>query len=329
MPADPKTILFTADRGDARLRLDRILVRHVRDVSRLSRTGVQGWIREGAVTINGRQAKRPSARVQEGAVIAVVLAESVPRRAVPRPEPLDLHLLYEDDWLIAINKPAGVVVHPSYMNQSGTLLNALLWKVQHQPAVRLGLVNRLDKGTSGVVLVALSPQVHARIQHDATAGNVEKHYLALVRGTPRPRSGSIELPLARDPLDRRRVIVAPDGAYSKTCYETVRSGVMREDQSRGRPRQLGAVTLRRRSLQRYTLLRCELATGRTHQIRVHLSARGWPIVGDPLYGVPFDGLTHQALHARRMTLRHPATGEMLEIEAPLPADWPSGLVNRT
>jgi 23S rRNA pseudouridine1911/1915/1917 synthase len=157
-------------------------------------------------------------------------------------------------------------------------------------------VTRLDKDTSGIVLVALTPALHARMQRHGTAGRIRKQYLAVVRGIPVPGRGSIVLPLARSAEDRRRVVVTDTGQASETTYEVLSSG------------------------NRHSLVRCELVTGRTHQIRVHLAARGWPIVGDPVYGTADEHMTRQALHAWRVTLPHPITGTPLDIEAAMPAD---------
>lgn len=222
--------------------------------------------------------------------------ESTERRR-PEPEELDLAVLYEDDSLIVINKPPGMVVHPTYRNTSGTLLNGLLWRLRRRDGIVPSIITRLDKHTSGLVLVALTPDVHARVQREAEAGRVRKEYLAIVRGTPRPPSGTIALPLARSPEDRRLVIVTLAGQASETRYEVLSSG------------------------RDHSLVRCELVTGRTHQIRVHFAAVGHPIVGDPTYGEPHDALSRQALHAWRLTLAHPVSGTPLEAEAPIPADF--------
>jgi 23S rRNA pseudouridine1911/1915/1917 synthase len=215
-------------------------------------------------------------------------------RPPPEPEPIDLDVLYEDEWLVAVNKPAGMVVHPTYRNWSGTLLNGLLW---HVPAgVQPRIVTRLDKDTSGVVVVALTADVHNRIQRDAAASRVRKQYLALVCGAPEPPEGVIDAPLARSAADRRRVVVDPSGRPSRTRYDVVAvNGSM-------------------------TLVCCELLTGRTHQIRVHLMSRGWPVAGDLVYGAAHPALARQALHAWRVTLPHPITRDTLILEAPLPED---------
>lgn len=289
---------FFADRGDVRLRLDQVLVRRVTVVAHMSRSVAQKWIAAGVVTVDGRLARRSSDRVREHASIHVTLPADTNLRSIPEPEQAPLDILYEDAECIAINKPAGLVVHPSYKRVSGTLLNAVLWHVRDRGDVRPGILTRLDKDTSGIVVIALTGAVHAALQRDAAAGRIRKEYLAIVQGSPRPASGVIREPLGRDPEDRRRVVVTPGGAASETRYEVTKS----------LPGGL-------------SLVRCELVTGRTHQIRVHLSSRGWPIIGDAQYGGRTDEMTRQALHAWRMSLLHPVTREPLVLEAPLPQDF--------
>lgn len=218
------------------------------------------------------------------------------RRPPPEPEPVAISILYEDDSLIAIDKPPGLVVHPTYRNWSGTLLNGLLWHVRGRPGIQPSIITRLDKDTSGVVLVALTPEVHARVQRDSIAGRVRKQYLAVVRGTPAPACGLITFPLGRSLEDRRRVVVTPAGQLCHTAYEVLSSA---NGQS---------------------VVRCELLTGRTHQIRVHLAALGYPIVGDRVYGEADAAVPRQALHARRLSLPDPVTRETLAFEAPVPQD---------
>lgn len=218
-----------------------------------------------------------------------------PRRR-PQPEEGPLTIIYEDDWMLVADKPPGVVVHPTYKNTSGTLLNAVLWRVRDRPGAQPGILTRLDKDTSGLVVIALTPDVHATMQKDASAGRTTKQYLAIVVGAPDPTQGEIVLPLARDSGDRRRVVVTPEGAPCQTRYQVLSTH------------------------EGYSLVRCELVTGRTHQIRVHLAARGWPILGDRVYGAPDARIARQALHAWRVSLSHPATRQPLEFEAPIPAD---------
>ena len=229
-------------------------------------------------------------------------------RRRPEAEPVELAVLYEDDSLIALDKPAGMVVHPTYKNTSGTLLNGVLWRYRDRTDIQPGILTRLDKGTSGLVIIALTAELHARMQRDGAAGRMTKEYLALVRGSPDPPTGTVELPLARDLDDRRRVVVAERGSPCTTRYEVVA-------QVEGPPRHPDRPTDRLRSV-----VRCELVTGRTHQIRVHLAAIGCPIVGDATYGEPSDEIARQALHAWRVSLIHPVTRARLTLEAPLPTD---------
>ena len=222
-PGQETDVRLVCDRGDSRLRLDQVLTRRVTAVTHMSRSVAQRWIEAGVVTVDGRVAKRSSDRVREQAAIHVALPPDTILRSVPEPEPGALEILYEDDSLIAINKPAGVVVHPSYKQLSGTLLNAILWHVRERGEVRPGILTRLDKDTSGVVVVAFAAGAHAAMQRDAAAGHIRKEYLAIVHGAPRPASGVIRDPLGRDPEDRRRVVVTPGGAPSETRYEVMRS----------------------------------------------------------------------------------------------------------
>jgi 23S rRNA pseudouridine1911/1915/1917 synthase len=222
--------------------------------------------------------------------------QSEVKRARPEPEPLNLVVVYEDEAVIAIDKPAGMVVHPTYKNWTGTLVNGLLWRLRDRPGVLPHIVTRLDKDTSGLVVVALSPMVHAQVQRDATAGRMSKEYFAIVCGVPEPRSGEIALPLARSLVDRRRVVVTPAGQASKTRYEVVSTA------------------------EGLSLVRCELVTGRTHQIRVHLAALGWPIIGDAKYGAVHAGVARQALHACRVRMPHPISREPLRFDAATPPD---------
>ena len=292
----PEPFFFLADRGDAGRRLDQVLVRRVTNVSRLSRTMAQRWIENGAVEVGARVVTRPSATVVEGAAIIVTLPDDAPLRSRPAAEPAAVNVIYEDHHLLVVDKPAGVVAHPTYKQTSGTVLNALLWHLRDRGSITPGILTRLDKDTSGLMVVALSPGVHAAMQREAAAGRIRKQYLAAVAVTPDPRSGTITLALARDPSDRRRVVPSADGAPSETRYEVLSTS----------PR--GA------------LVRCELVTGRTHQIRAHLSARGWPIVGDRVYGTADDRIGRQALHAWRVSMPHPVTHAAMSFEAPLPAE---------
>jgi 23S rRNA pseudouridine1911/1915/1917 synthase len=268
-----------------------------------------------------------AARAAFGDVVSIVLPEPAPRTKMG-PEDIGLDVLYEDDHLLAVNKPAGLVVHPTYKHAAGTLMNALLghartWRSPQRPSI----VGRLDKLTSGLVMVAKTAEAHSKLQRalSSTAGSTpcEKEYLAVVYGHVKVKRGEIDLRLAPSRTDRRRIVAsATVGAASLTRFERI-----------------AHVAAPRVGL---SLVRCRLVTGRRHQIRVHLAARGWPIVGDAAYGEPalspaesrhwsrivdvelaaaLRAFPRQALHASRVVFVHPVTRERVVIEAPLPADF--------
>ena len=284
------------DRGDVGTRVDRVLFRHLRDVPGISRNKIQRLLEAGAVVINGRPAPRVSWRIAAGDTLSIELPER-PGRQRPRAEALPLAILFEDDELLAVNKPPGQVAHPAFRNGTGTLVNALLAHAKNRWTP--GLINRLDRDTSGVVVVAKNARVQVALQRAMQHHAVDKEYLAIVQGKPTPRRGTIDLALDRDPWDRRRVMVRDRGGQpSVTRYE--RLGVSADGSA--------------------SLVRCRLVTGRTHQIRVHLATRGWPIVGDVTYGVKDVHMPRQALHAWRIAFDHPAGGERVIVEAPVPED---------
>jgi 23S rRNA pseudouridine1911/1915/1917 synthase len=310
----PSHRVLTADRGDAGRRLDLVLRRHLAGVDAASRTRVQAWIESGRVTVNGTRLRRVAARAALGDVVTITLPDGA-RRCAMVAEDVRLDVLYEDDHLLALDKPAGVVVHPTYKHAEGTMMNALLWHAREWPVTqRPSLVGRLDKLTSGVLVVAKTAAVHAALQRTMASSSSEKAYLAVVYGRVQMARGDIGLRLGRDLGDRRRVVASAEvGAASLTRFERL-----------ARVKAPGAGL---------SLLCCRLVTGRTHQIRVHLAARGWPLVGDPVYGEPrwsqiidptlaatLRAFPRQALHAWRVTLIHPVTGERLLLEAPLPRD---------
>jgi len=299
------------DRGDHGVRVDLVLLRHLRDERSVSRNRIQKWIAGGDVLVNGTPPSRAAWRVQAGDLVQVRLDDIKPRTR-PTAQAMDLDVIYEDADLLALNKPAGLVIHPSYKNTAGTLINGVLELAKTWPeGSRPGLLGRLDKNTSGVVVVAKRPAVHAALQRAMDARGIDKEYAAIVWGKPSPMRGTIDLALDRDPWDRRRITVTDRGGQpAVTKYE--RLAVAKADS--------------------FSLVRCRLITGRTHQIRVHLSARGWPIVGDAVYGrdrrggeaTPLemiaDDFPRQALHAWRLSFRHPTSGVPMEIVAPLPSD---------
>ena len=222
-PPSPRVV--TADRGDAGLRIDLVLRRHLTDVRAASRTRVQAWIEGGQVTVNGRVVRRVSARAAIGDVVTVVLPPSTTRQPMVH-EDVPLRILFEDDFLLIVDKPAGVVVHPTHKHAAGTLMNALLWYARTWPAgSRPSIVGRLDKLTSGLVIVAKTAAIHAAVQREWGASRTMKDYLAVVYGRVGIRGGDIELRLRRDPSDRRRVVASPTlGAPSLTRFERVGTG---------------------------------------------------------------------------------------------------------
>lgn len=304
----PRT--FRADRGDDRERIDRVLQRHLADRPDVTRSRIQGWIGDGLVRVNGAPAAKPSSRLMTGDVVEVELPPLPERRAVTAQE-MPLSVLFEDEHLLAIDKPPGLVVHPTMGHREGTLINALLWHAREWgEGRRPGLVNRLDRGTSGVLLVAKTPAIHGALARSLRRRDAGKEYLAVIYGATPFEHGRIERKILRDPADRKRMATSKtEGRDSVTRYERLAEG------------------------SGLTLLRCRLLTGRTHQIRVHLQSQGWPIVGDPVYGEPrWKGIAEpalaalcrdfprQALHAFRLSFVHPATGAPLEIAAPVPED---------
>ena len=314
--ASPAWRTVPLDRGDDGVRVDRVLLRHLRD-ERVSRNQIQKWIEAGDVLVNGAPAARAAWRMRAGDALAVRF-EARPPKSRPAPESIPLDVLYEDGDMLAINKPAGLVVHPSYKNARGTLMNGVLALAREWPAgSKPGLLGRLDKHTSGVVLITKSGRVHAALQRAADARRVDKDYLAVVWGKPSPARATIDLALDRDPWDRRRITVTDRGGQpSVTRYERIATAMCGD-----KPSGLS-----------FSLVRLRLITGRTHQIRVHLAAKGWPIVGDSVYGrntSAFGGgdtaqiaraFPRQALHAWQLALRHPASGKPVSIVAPLPQD---------
>lgn len=274
-----------------------------------------------------------------------------PRSIAIEPEEIPLSILYEDEHLIAIDKPPGLVVHPSPGHGSGTLVNALLHHVRDLAGiggeVRPGIVHRLDRDTSGVLLVAKSDLAHASLSRQMKRRQMRKEYLAIVAGVPRVRKGDVTLAIGRDPRDRKKMKAFKSSQLSAVSYPPG-SGKRAGDAEDAAPSLPAGVRdaktlyeIEREWFDRgLTLLRCRLVTGRTHQIRVHLAAAGLPIVGDPVYGRPryerirgtklektLREFPRQALHAERIEFRHPESNEPLEIVAPIPADM-AGLIER-
>ncbi|HJW23231.1 MAG TPA: RluA family pseudouridine synthase [Candidatus Limnocylindrales bacterium] len=302
-PADVRTVVVPHDAGPGRAD------RYAADLTGLSRSYVQRLMAEGRVTSDGRPL-RANAIVAPGTALRVEVPPAAP--AEPGPEPdIDVPVVYEDPDLLIVDKPAGLVVHPAPGHPSGTLVNALLGR--HGEAFggiagvrRPGIVHRLDRDTSGLLVVARSDAAQASVMAQLKARRVKKTYLALVQGSVAAAAGRIEAPIGRDPGHRTRMAVTAAGRPATTGYRV------------------------RERFDGWTLLELDLVTGRTHQIRVHLAAIGHPVAGDPVYGGGTsrrgpDGLARLFLHAWRLELASPSTGRLIRAEAPLPAELEAAL----
>jgi 23S rRNA pseudouridine1911/1915/1917 synthase len=288
--------LQVEDRGD---RMDSYLSQQLPE---FSRSRLQKLIEEGNVQLNGQVCTGKKTSVREGDRLQIIIPPTQPLEL--QPEAILLDILYEDDYLIIINKPAGLVVHPSPGHESGTLVHALLSHCPNLAGIggvqRPGIVHRLDKDTTGALVVAKSDRAHQHLQAQLKAKTATREYLGVVYGVSATNSGTINLPIGRHPVERKKMAVVP---IEKGGREAVTHWQILE------------------RLGNYTLMQFRLETGRTHQIRVHSSSLGHPIVGDPVYssgrslGVNLPG---QALHAWKLKLEHPISGEIIEAIAPLP-----------
>jgi len=285
--------------ADASDRLDRWLAGQLD----LSRSRLQKLIEGGQVCLNGAVCTDKNAAVQGGDRAVVTVPAAVPLALVPEAIPLDV--LFEDAHLIVVNKPAGLVVHPAPGHESGTLVNALLARCPHLAGIggvqRPGIVHRLDKDTTGALVVAKSERVHRDLQAQIQAKTARREYLGVVYGVPRTETGTIARAIGRHPHDRKKMAAVERGGRAAITHWQIRE-----------------------RLGNFTLLHFQLETGRTHQIRVHSAALGHPLVGDTLYGSgrsPGVNLQGQALHAWRLSFRHPVTGEAIAATAPLPAEF--------
>lgn len=263
----------------------------------LSRSRLHSLIDQGMVTRNG-QAARPAQRVKAGDRIILTIPPA--REPNLSPQDLPLSVRYQDADLMVIDKPAGLSVHPGPGHPDGTLVNALLSRCPDLPGIggvlRPGIVHRLDKDTSGLMVVAKTEPAHRDLSAQIKARQVDKGYLALAVGALTPPQGVIDAPIGRDPRQRQRMAVVPGGRAARTGYRV----------------QQGSAS--------HTLLELQLETGRTHQIRVHLAYRGCPLFGDGTYGKPSPLLSRHFLHAHRLGFRHPATGKTLRFQAELPPE---------
>ncbi|MDE3094609.1 MAG: RluA family pseudouridine synthase [Chloroflexota bacterium] len=297
---DPTPAATTELVADARgERLDVFVARRL---PHLTRSRARRLTDDGRVRVDGRPAKG-SLRLEAGQ--RVVVEVPAPSPATARPEDIALDVIYEDDDLLVVNKPAGMTVHPAPGHPAATLVNAVLAHCDDLSGIggvlRPGIVHRLDRDTSGLILVAKDDAAHHALALQLKERRVEKTYLALVEGTPRPAEGVIDAPVARDPRNRQRMAVVEGGREAVTAYRVV-------ERLRG-----------------VSLVEARPKTGRTHQIRVHLAAIGHPVVGDRVYGHASPLVARQFLHAWRIAFTHPRTGARMELEAPLAEDLRAAL----
>lgn len=302
---EPEVFTLTVPGGVDERRLDQWLAAQLPE---LTRSRIQALAKQGCLTTaEGRPVSKLSVAPIPGATFLLTLPPAEPTELIP--EPIPLEILYEDAYLLALNKPAGLVVHPACGHSHGTLVNALLYHCPDLQGIggekRPGIVHRLDMDTSGVMVVAKCEAAHRALVAAFAAHTLTKRYVAIVHGLPKPPAGTLDNQIGRSPINRQKMAILREGGRRAITHWQVEAAL---------PDAVSRVA-------------CQIDTGRTHQIRVHMASLGTPIVGDALYGksaldrrLPVPP-TRQLLHARELVLNHPVSGELLRFEAPFPADF--------
>lgn len=287
-------VVLTASAEDAGSRIDKYISDNIAE---LTRSAVQGLIEKGMVTSGGKAVSK-NMKLKGGEEIVVEIPEPEPMDAVPEDIPLDI--VYEDDDLLVVNKPKGMVVHPAHGNYTGTLVNALLHHCGDSLSgingvIRPGIVHRIDKNTSGLLIVAKNDASHLKLAEQIKVHSFTREYEAVACGYFKDTEGTVDAPIGRHKTDRKKMCVTTENSRNAVTHYSV-------------IKQYGG----------YAHVRLRLETGRTHQIRVHLSYIGHPVLGDDVYGKPYKGLEGQCLHARKIGFIHPSTGEYMEFQSELP-----------
>lgn len=298
-----ESITLTASQNDAQMRIDKYISDNIAE---LTRSAVQRLCESGEILVNGRVPAK-NYKIRTGDTVCFRIPDPQPMDAVPENIPLDI--VYEDSDLLVVNKPKGMVVHPAHGNYNGTLVNALLYHCGESLSgingvIRPGIVHRIDKNTSGLLIVAKNDASHLKLAEQIKAHSFTREYEAVASGYFKETSGIVDAPIGRHKTDRKKMCVTAENSRNAvTHYEVLH--------------QFGG----------YAHVRLKLETGRTHQIRVHCAYIGHPVLGDDVYGKPYKGIDGQCLHARKIGFIHPSTGEYMEFTSPLP-DYFTGVLNR-
>ncbi len=291
-----ETYSFIIEPEDAGERIDTYLGRVIDNVSR---SYIQKLIKEGRVQIDGKPLKKKNIRLEEEMEVSIEVPE--PEKLKVEPENIPVEIVYEDESLMIVNKPQGMVVHPAPGNYSGTLVNALMYHAENLSSIngviRPGIVHRIDKDTSGILMIAKDNQAHNSLAHQLKEKTTKRVYVAIVHGRLKQDEGTIDAPIARHPKDRLKMAVVQGGREAVTHYKVIKA------------------------YKNYSIVELRLETGRTHQIRVHMAHIGHPLLGDPVYGKKQEKIKHdgQLLHAKMLGFIHPRTEEYMEFDSELPA----------